>query len=499
MPAVSQLQAVKKGMVIDMNDFIKKAFRPGRLIVAVVFMAILVLIGTQKVLAETKQDFPYLLKVNRVHNTITVYEKDAKGKYNTPVKAILCSVGKEGTQTVLGTYNTKAKYRWKELMGKVYGQYSTRIVGGILFHSVYYYENGNPATLATKEFNKLGAAASHGCIRLTVQDAKWIYDNCPVGTTVIIYDDKSSPGPLGKPEAIKLPSSMRWDPTDPNKKNPYKNKKPTIKGVTNHTISWGSQLDLLEGVIAKSSLGAKISNNIVIQGLLNIYQSGTYSITYTVTDALGRSASKKSKVIVEENPNPPVIEGVHDGVIKSGSTLTSKTVLSGVSIRFGDKAADAKGLKATIEPAGGSKYRVTYSYWIDELCVLETIAFYYIDGEAPVFSGIANRTFQLDQVVDKEFALSGITITDNYTEMNMEDIEVRIEPVPYNKDLVHKILEEITNEVDGDPLTNEQRDNGFNNINEEEKEPLIYQITYTAEDEVGNKASTMAYFVSDQN
>ena len=35
---------------------------------------------------------------------------------------------------------------------------------------------------------KLGRRASHGCIRLTVEDAKWIYDNCPAGTTVIIQD-----------------------------------------------------------------------------------------------------------------------------------------------------------------------------------------------------------------------------------------------------------------------------------------------------------------------
>jgi lipoprotein-anchoring transpeptidase ErfK/SrfK len=188
------------------------------------------------VLAVTNIDYPYLIKVNRHYNTITVYAKDETGQYNTPCKAFICSVGRKGTETVLGTFQTKEKFRWKALMGDVWGQYSTRIVGGILFHSVYYYENGNPGTLANREYNKLGSAASHGCIRITVEAAKWIYDHCPVGTTVIIYDDKTSPGPLGKPESIKLPSSVRWDPTDPSAKNPFKDKSPSISGVKNQKI-----------------------------------------------------------------------------------------------------------------------------------------------------------------------------------------------------------------------------------------------------------------------
>ena len=34
---------------------------------------------------------------------------------------------------------------------------------------------------------RLGINASHGCIRLTLTNAKWIYDNIPRGTKVVIY------------------------------------------------------------------------------------------------------------------------------------------------------------------------------------------------------------------------------------------------------------------------------------------------------------------------
>ena len=52
---------------------------------------------------------------------------------------------------------------------------------------------------------------------------KWIYDNCPSGTYVEIYDSEE-PGPLGKPEAMKLDAdspNKGWDPTDPDERNPW--------------------------------------------------------------------------------------------------------------------------------------------------------------------------------------------------------------------------------------------------------------------------------------
>ena len=108
--------------------------------------------------------------------------------------------------------------------GNVYGQYASRIVGSILFHSVPY-EQKDKSTLEWWEYDKLGTDASLGCIRLTVEDAKWIYDNCPKGTQVEFYYS-SDPGPLGKPTSKKISSYdeklKNWDPTDPDSKNPWK-------------------------------------------------------------------------------------------------------------------------------------------------------------------------------------------------------------------------------------------------------------------------------------
>ena len=112
---------------------------------------------------------------------MTVIIDNGDGNYNIAYKRFICSTGND---TPYGTYYTPAKYRWKELMGPSYGQYSTRIVGGILFHSVPY-KKRNPYTLSANAFNQLGTTCSHGCIRLMCIDAKWIYDNCGLGTRVV--------------------------------------------------------------------------------------------------------------------------------------------------------------------------------------------------------------------------------------------------------------------------------------------------------------------------
>ena len=137
----------------------------------------------------------YLIKINKNTNVVTVYDK-ATGK---PEKAFVCSVG---NGTPIGTFKTSDKYRWHLLVGPSYGQYCTRITGKILFHSVWYYRNKDFASQSYREYKKLGTTASHGCIRLTVADAKWIYDNCDKGTTVVIFKGTAKDDPLGKPTAV---------------------------------------------------------------------------------------------------------------------------------------------------------------------------------------------------------------------------------------------------------------------------------------------------------
>lgn len=280
-------------------------------------------------------NYPYLIKVNKRMNTVTIYAKDSKGKYTKPVKAMVCSTG---SATPIGTFKTPAKYRWATLMGPSYGQYSTRIYKGFLFHSVWYYRNGDKSSQSYAQYNKLGTTASHGCVRLTVADAKWIYDKCPLGTTVTIYNS-SNPGPLGKPKAYKVPSNkkMGWDPTDPDKANPYK-KAPTItiSSKKKNEVKKGSTYSALQYVTAKSGLGTNLTSKIKVSGTVNTNKLGKYTLTYTVKDAYGNKASKKFTVSVLNSY--PTFSGVKDKTVGLNTTQ---------DLRSGIKAKDRDGKDIT--------------------------------------------------------------------------------------------------------------------------------------------------------
>ncbi len=161
---------------------------------------------------------PYSIDILRNENVVVVYGKDSGGSYTMPVKVFVCSTG---SATPRGNYSLGWKTPWRALFGGVWGQYTCHITGNILFHSVPYYSRSK-GNLETAEYNKLGTKASMGCIRLAVKDAKWIYDFCPVGSPIHIYD--VSELPVEKPTPIHIdPSDPRagWDPTDPDPNNPW--------------------------------------------------------------------------------------------------------------------------------------------------------------------------------------------------------------------------------------------------------------------------------------
>ena len=151
----------------------------------------------------------YRITVNRVKCQVTVYAANETGNYCIPVKTFTCSVGKAGTPTHAGTYATLKKQNPVELMGPSWGKYGTQINNyGDWFHSVACSNPDPTYALAAGNYNMLGQPASHGCVRLCVRDAKWIYDNCGLYTRVDISDTEYTP--FDKAPTIKIPASQNW-------------------------------------------------------------------------------------------------------------------------------------------------------------------------------------------------------------------------------------------------------------------------------------------------
>ena len=122
---------------------------------------------------------PLWVHVSISTQNVTVYDAN-----NQVVESFMCSTGFPGDDTPTGTfsvYKRGTKFMNDEL--KEGGYYYVAFYKTYYFHSVPIDENGN---IITSVANDLGHEDSHGCVHLTVTDAKWMYDNIPNGTKVVI-------------------------------------------------------------------------------------------------------------------------------------------------------------------------------------------------------------------------------------------------------------------------------------------------------------------------
>ena len=121
----------------------------------------------------------YLLMIDSTSHTVGVYT----GSYGnwTELYSWPCGNGAASTPTVKGTFTVTSRgYSFGTNEYTCY--YWTQFYGDYLFHSILYY-----AGTFTVLDDTLGASVSHGCVRLDINNAKWIYNNIPNGTKVVSY------------------------------------------------------------------------------------------------------------------------------------------------------------------------------------------------------------------------------------------------------------------------------------------------------------------------
>ncbi len=121
----------------------------------------------------------FRIEVDLSKQKVFVYYK------NELIREMICSGGADESPTPPGEFETsdKIKYSWVERFD-VGAYYWIRFYGNYLFHSVPFDKNGE---MIIEEYEKLGSPVSHGCIRLKLEEAKWLYEKLPSGVKVIIY------------------------------------------------------------------------------------------------------------------------------------------------------------------------------------------------------------------------------------------------------------------------------------------------------------------------
>jgi len=132
-------------------------------------------------------EMPFYIKVSIDDQRVYVYRWQ-DGDYSRLIKTMICSTG-FGNSTPRGVFVSPGHRdaRWHYFAEfNCWAQYAFVIKGGILFHPVIY-SRKDESSLRVSTLNNLGRKASHGCVRLKVEDAKWIYEHCGKGQVIEIY------------------------------------------------------------------------------------------------------------------------------------------------------------------------------------------------------------------------------------------------------------------------------------------------------------------------
>lgn len=120
----------------------------------------------------------YLIWISHYTQQVSIFQ-GSKGKWKM-IRTFICATGTAKNHSPRGVFKITYKEKgWfytstKEL-------YVTHYKGRNSFHTRPLWNNGsvqNPT---------IGKPASHGCVRCYNQDAKYIYDKMPIGTTVVSY------------------------------------------------------------------------------------------------------------------------------------------------------------------------------------------------------------------------------------------------------------------------------------------------------------------------
>lgn len=135
---------------------------------------------------KTYNTYDYKKKYNNVYKVVVHIGNQTVDVYNNNelIRTMACSTGVDSAPTPTGTFVVGNK--GTSFFSDKYGEgayYWTSFLGNYLFHSVPFDKNGK---IIQTEVSKLGQKASHGCVRLSIDNAKWIYNNIPQYTKVYV-------------------------------------------------------------------------------------------------------------------------------------------------------------------------------------------------------------------------------------------------------------------------------------------------------------------------
>jgi len=257
--------------------------------------------------ARAATPVPYTFEVDVNNQAVKVWRyNETTGAYTDLDQAFICTTGTKKNPSPIGTFTLngrRARYCTFPTWGGNDARWWVQITPEIAFHSVIFVDASRPETLVKSSYTNLGKRGSHGCIRLTLEDAKWMYDHAREGMKVRIHEDAADDPELKyyvrfrkeKPE-INLASSLAAYPAYDGRKAPETAERALSKGMEGADVYW-LQMKLKELGYFKATVTAQ-------------YQDGTAAAVKQYQRARGLSVSGKADVktlnTLYAEANPPL-------------------------------------------------------------------------------------------------------------------------------------------------------------------------------------------------
>lgn len=253
--------------------------------------------------ADTGSD-DYYIEVNLKKNAVIVYQYSKDKKTKKPYKVFNCSVG-EDLET--GKYKTSTVFSWVNI-NENWHRYNTKIGNDVWIQSAGYRDK-YAHTLEKDFYNSIGKKKSAGkSIILFAKDAEWIYSKCKTGTVIkVVKGKKSDKLPL-TPENIVPPYKYcGWDPTDPDKNNPYQKMEngKIASGVETVYVEKGAKPEYVSNLLAKDDTGKNITGKLNYKEI-DTSVMGTTKVKFSYKLKSGKTIKLTQKFIVIDTIPPEV-------------------------------------------------------------------------------------------------------------------------------------------------------------------------------------------------
>ncbi|MDO4355834.1 MAG: L,D-transpeptidase family protein, partial [Clostridia bacterium] len=266
-------------------------------------MAVAILLGTlSPAFAATAkaESLKYWIGVDIANQRTTIYSTED----NSVVHRWICSTGKKGYTTPVGVYYLPAakgneRKEWFSFT-KSYVKYAVCYKKGLYFHSILYKTKSDNSVMQSS-VRQLGSVASHGCIRLEVQHAKWLCDNCPTGTKVVIHNGTSDPRiveALGGEAGVEMTEPLPAPPIV---------QAVSLEQTGTVTLNRGETLQLNctvkpDGIEANLNWKSSSTKYATVNGSGLVTGVAEGTTTITVSSSNGKKATVKVKVVDPYKP-----------------------------------------------------------------------------------------------------------------------------------------------------------------------------------------------------